>query len=163
MAAMGSFSAIVWPLLIYWLVFFVACYAACEVGQDFFYDEVNANVGIRSFAGSFLLAAMATWIKPSFETIFTANVAWTVLNGLVWVGVFMFILEFHPWHALGLGLVIMVLVSGLATMGVESLTKSTPRLAPARSRPSNQPVRKSLNSAAAASGGLAPKRGRRAP
>ena len=45
-------SAIVWPLLIYWLVFFVACYAACEVGQDFFYDEVNANVGMRSFAGS---------------------------------------------------------------------------------------------------------------
>lgn len=157
MTAIVSISAIVWPLLIYWLVFFVACYAACEVGQDFFYDEVNANVGLRSFVGSFILAAVATWVRPSYDTIFTANVAWTMLQALVWVGVFIFILEFHPWHGLGLSLVIMVLVSGLATMGVDSLTKSTPKLAPARSRQINEPVRKSLNSVAPPPGKLAPR------
>ena len=156
-------TAIVWPMLIYWLVFFVACYAASEVGQDFFYDEVNPNVGFRSFAGSFLLAALATWVRPSFDTLFTANVAWTLLQAIVWVLVFIFVLEFHPWHALGLGLVIMVLVSGLATMGVESLTRSGPTLAPAQSRPNNQPVRKSLNSAPPAPAGAAPKGGRRSP
>ena len=102
MTAIVSISAIVWPFLIYWLVFFVACYAACEVGQDFFYDEVTPNVGLRSVAGSLILAALATWLRPSFDTMFTANIAWTVLQAIVWFGVFIFIFEFHPWHALAL-------------------------------------------------------------
>jgi hypothetical protein len=64
-------SAIVWPLLIYWLVLYVACYTACEVGQDQFYDEVTPNVGLKVAAGSLILAALATWIRPSFDTMFT--------------------------------------------------------------------------------------------
>ncbi|MCA1685114.1 MAG: hypothetical protein LC745_03850 [Planctomycetia bacterium] len=123
----------------------MACYTACEVGQDQFYDEVTPHVGPKVAVGSLILAALATWIRPSFDTIFTANIAWTVLQAIVWCLVFIFIFEFHPWHALAISLVIMVLVSGLATMGVESLTRPTPTLAPVRSRPGNQPVRKSLN------------------
>ena len=142
-------SAIVWPVLIYWLVFYVACYTACEVGQDQFYDEVTPHVGLKVAIGSLILAALATWIRPSFDTLFTANIAWTVLQAIVWCLVFIFVLEFHPWHALAISLVIMVLSSGLATMGVESLTKTGPAVPPSRSRPSNMPVRKSLSGAAA--------------
>ena len=130
-----SVSAIVWPLLIYWLVFFVACYIACEVGQDQFYDEVTPNVGLKVAGGSFILAALATWLKPSFDTMFTTEIAWTFLAAIVWFLVFTFILEFHPWHALAVGLVSMVLVCGLATMGVESLTKPSKTVAPTRTRP----------------------------
>ena len=55
--------------------------------------------------------------RRSYDSMFTSNFAWTVLQGIVWFGVFTLIFQFHPWHALGLGLVTMVLVSGLATMG----------------------------------------------
>jgi hypothetical protein len=143
-------SAIIWPFLIYWMVFFVTCYVACEVGQDQFYDEVTKNVGIRVTVGSFILAALATWIRPSFDTIFTDNIAWTALQAIVWFLVFLFILEFHPWHALALSLVSMVLVSGLASMGVDSLTKPGPPPGPVRARPSNIPIRKSLTPTAPA-------------
>lgn len=133
------------PFLIYWLVLFVACYTVTELGQDQFYDEVTPRVGLKVAAGSLILAALATWLRPSFETIFTANIAWTMLQAIVWFFVFMLIFEFHPWHALALSLVTMVLVTGLATMGVDSLTKSTRTLPPVRSRPANEPIRKSLS------------------
>jgi hypothetical protein len=153
-----SVSAILWPLLIYWLVFFVACYVACEVAQDQFYDEVTPHVGLKVAVGSLILAALATWVRPSFDTIFTTNIAWAALQGIVWFLVFMFILEFHPWHALAIGLVSMVLVSGLATMGVESMTKTGPALPATRSRQNNVPVRKSLNAVTPPAGKAAPAR-----
>ena len=53
--------------------------------------------------------------------MFTTNIAWTLLQGVVWFGVFTLILQFHPWHALGIGTATMLMVSGLATMGVESI------------------------------------------
>ena len=40
----------------------------------------------------------------SFESMFTTNIVWTVLQGIVWFGVFILIYQFHPWHALGLGI-----------------------------------------------------------
>ena len=53
--------------------------------------------------------------------MFTTNIAWTLLQGVVWFGVFTLIFQFHPWHALGIGTATMLMVSGLATMGVESI------------------------------------------
>lgn len=135
--------AIIWPMLIYWLVFFVACYTVVEVGQDQFYDEVTPNVGWKVAAGSLILAALATWLRPSYESIFTSDIAWTALQAIVWVLVFMFVFQFHPWHALGLGLVTMVLVAGLATLGVDSLTRPSLTVAPVQPR-GNQPVRKAI-------------------
>jgi hypothetical protein len=137
-------SAIVWPFLIYWLVLFVTCYTICEVGQDLFYDEVTPKVGLKVAAGSLILAALATWLRPSFETIFTTDITWTLLQAIVWFLVFMLIFQFHPPHALGLSLITMVLVTGLATLGVDSLMKPSRTLAPVRSQPRNQPLRKSL-------------------
>jgi len=137
-------SAIVWPFVIYFLVFFVACYATCEVFQDWFYDEVTPRVGLKVAVGSVILAGLATWLKPSFDTMFTSDFAWTALQAIAWFGVFVLALQFHPPHALALSLVLMVLVCGLATMGVESLTRPSRTVAPVRSRTNNQPIRKSL-------------------
>ena len=58
--------------------------------------------------------------------MFTTNIIWTVFQAIVWFGVFTLIFQFHPWHALGLGILTMLLVSGLATMGVDSMLKPTP-------------------------------------
>jgi uncharacterized membrane protein YdcZ (DUF606 family) len=124
-------SAIVWPLLIYWLVLFVACFVVVEIGQDQLYDEVTKRAGLKVLGGSFLLAVLLTALRKygfpaSFDSMFTTNITWTLLQGVVWFGVFTLIYRFHPWHALGLGTATMLIVSGLATMGVESI------LAPAR-------------------------------
>jgi hypothetical protein len=68
-----------------------------------------------------------------------------VLQGVVWFGVFMLILRFHPWHAFGLGVATMLLCSGMATMGVESvLTKSRDRKAATKAITLHEPVRQSL-------------------
>jgi uncharacterized membrane protein YdcZ (DUF606 family) len=150
-------STFIGPLLVYWLVMFVACFVVVEVGQDQLYDQVTPRAGLKVASGSLLLALLLTWLKvrgepASYDSMFTSNFAWTVLQGIVWFGVFTLIFQFHPWHALGLGLVTMVLVSGLATMGVESvLAKPAPNAA-ARAVVPSQPVRQSLSPAA----GVAP-------
>jgi hypothetical protein len=148
--------SIVWPLLIYWLVLFVACFVVVEVGHDQLYDEVTPRAGLKVAGGSFLLAALLTALRyygfpATFESMFTTNIAWTLLQGVVWFGVFTLIFQFHPWHAAGLGIATMLLVSGLATMGVESLL-AKPRATAAATRPftASPPVRKSLSPTAGA-------------
>lgn len=136
--------AILWPFLIYWLVMFVVSYIAVEVGQDQLYDEPTPRAGLKVAAGSFILAAMLTYFRPTFETMFTVGIAWTVLQALVWIGVFIFIYQFHPWHALAIALPLMLITSGFATMGVESvMTPSRPQRAPS-SLAAPKAVRKSL-------------------
>jgi hypothetical protein len=133
----------VWAILIYWLVYFVASYAVVEVMQDWLYDEVLAK-GWQLAAGTLALAALSAWLRPSFDTMFTSDIAWTVLQAIAWFLVFM-LFQFHPKHAVGLGPLVMVLASGLATLGVDSLTKPSRTLAPVQARPSNEPIRKSLS------------------
>jgi hypothetical protein len=142
--------SVIWAFLIYWLVIFVACFVVVEVGQDQLYDEVTPRVGLKVGSGSFLIAALLTALRyfgvpASFESMFTTNIAWTLLQGIVWFGVFTLILQFHPWHALGLGIATMLLVPGLATMGVESiLSQPSPRSVAARPFAPTQAVRQSL-------------------
>jgi hypothetical protein len=136
--------AIIWPLLIYWLVMFVLSYIAVEIGQDQLYDEVTPMAGAKVAGGSFLLAAMLTYFHPTFDSMFTTSLAWTVLQGLVWIGVFIFIYQFHPWHALAIALPLMLITSGFATMGVDSVLKPTPVLRPASTLNQGKPIRKSL-------------------
>jgi hypothetical protein len=143
--------SVIWAFLIYWLVIFVACFIVVEVGQDQLYDEVTPRVGLKVGSGSFLIAALLTALRyfgvpASFESMFTTNIAWTFLQGIVWFGVFTLILQFHPWHALGLGIATMLMVSGLATMGVESiLAPPSPRSAAGRAFAPTQAVRQSLS------------------
>jgi hypothetical protein len=149
-------STFIWPLLIYWLVIFVACFVVVEAGQDQLYDQVTPHAGLKVTGGSLLIALLLTWLKvrgqpASYDSMFTSNFAWTVLQGIVWFGVFTLIFQFHPWHALGLGLVTMVLVSGLATMGVESvLAKPAQTAAATQPFVPSQPVRQSLSPSAGA-------------
>jgi hypothetical protein len=147
---------LLWTLLIYWLVVFVGCFVVVEIGQDQLYDQVTPRAGLKVLSGSLVIALLLTWFKyrntpASFESMFTTNIAWTVLQGIVWFGVFTLIFQFHPWHALGLGLATMLMVSGLATMGVDSiLNRPAPGSVAARAFAPSEPVRQSLNPGAAA-------------
>jgi hypothetical protein len=132
------------PLLIYWLALFVACFVVTEIAQDQLYDEVTPRVGLKIAVGSLLLAILMVFLPPSYDKMFTSEIAWTLLHAIAWFGVFTLIFQFHPPHALGLSLATFVLVSGLATMGVESIMKPTPKAALAPARATNIPVRKSL-------------------
>ncbi len=148
--------ATIWALLIYWLVIFVACYVVIEIGQDQLYDEITPHVGLKVTGGSLLLALMLTGfyykdMAASFDSMFTNNILCTVFQAIVWFGVFVLIFQFHPWHALGLAIATMLLVQGLATMGVNSILTPTPASV---SRPGkfevSKPVRQSLAPAQAA-------------
>jgi hypothetical protein len=155
---MATLAILIWPLLIYWLVTFVACFIVVDIGQDQLYDQVTPHAGLKVMGGTLLIAALLTALRyygfaASFESMFTTNIAWTVLQGVVWFVVFTLIFQFHPWHALGLGIATMLMVSGLATMGVESvLAKPAPTTAARQTVPS-EPVRRSL---APSAGGAAP-------
>ena len=156
-------ATIIWVLLIYWLVVFVGCYVVVEFGQDQLYDEVTPHVGLKVAGGSLLLAILLTTLRAyglpaAYESMFTVNIVWTLLQGLVWFGVFTLIFQFHPWHALGLGLATMLLVTGMATMGVESLMSKSAANAPAaRVTLSTQPVRQSVSPTGAAGAPATPK------
>ena len=146
-AGCAAMATIIWPLLIYWLVVFVGCYVVVEVGQDQLYDEVTPYAGLKVAGGSLVIAILLTALRAkglpaAYDTMFTTNIVWTLLQALVWAGVFILIFQFHPWHGLGLGLATMLLVTGLATMGVESLlAKPAATTQAARATVSNQPVR----------------------
>ncbi|MHC5537509.1 hypothetical protein ACYOEI_04665 [Singulisphaera rosea] len=139
-------GAIVWPFLIYWLVLFVACFSIVEFGQDQLYDEVTPHPGLKVGLGSLILAAVLTWIRSSFDTMFTSDLPWTVLQAIVWFGVFTLILQFHPTHAFAIGVVAMLLIPGLATMGVHSLMTPRGAATPTRYTTPTKPIRKPLGS-----------------
>ena len=139
--------AYVVPLLIYWLVLFVLCYIVVEVGQDQLYDEVTPRVGLKVAFGTLLLAMLLTWLRPSLDRMLTSDIAWTVLLALAGFGVFTLVFQFQPQHAAWIGALTMVLSSGLATLGVDSLTKPRP-VAAARPAEQAKPIRRSLSPAA---------------
>lgn len=133
--------------VVYWVVAFVGCFTVVEIAQDALYDEATPHAGLKVTLAAILLALTMTYFHPSFETMFTANLGATAFQGIVWFLVFMFVLQFHPWHALGLGLLIMCLVSPLATMGVESMLSPDDQVQRIRRGASavSQPVRRSLS------------------
>jgi hypothetical protein len=123
---------LIWTLLIYWLVLFVACFVVVEVGHDQLYDEVTPHAGLKVAGGSLLIALVLTILKAkglpaSYESMFTTNFAWTVLQGIVWFGVFTLIFQFHPWHGLGLGIATMLLVTGWPRPGRVPRPRRLPR------------------------------------
>jgi hypothetical protein len=141
---------LLWAFLIYWLVVFVGCYTVMEIGQDQLYDELTPHAGWKVMGGSLILAGMLTMFHragaaTAFESMFTTNFMWTVLQAIVWFAVFTLIFQFHPWHALGLGIATMLLVSGLSTMAVQSMLSPTPATVSQPASAVNRPVRKSLS------------------
>lgn len=120
---MAAFLAILWPFLVYWLVLFVSCYIVVEYGQNYLYDETTPGVGWKVALGSALLAGLMTWTRTSYDTMFTAEFAWTALQAIAWFAVFTLIFRFQPLHGFAIGIVTMLLISGMATLGVTSLTQ----------------------------------------
>jgi hypothetical protein len=131
---------LIWPLLIYWLVLFVICYIIVEFGQNYLYDETTPLVAVKIAIGSFILAAVLTKTRSSYDTMFTEQIGSTVIQAIVWFAVFTLVFRFQPWHAAGIGIVAMALVAGLASLAVDSLTRPTPPAATDEIR-TNKPPR----------------------
>ena len=140
------FSVIV-AFVTYWLILFVACYIVTEYAQKYLYDEATPRLGLKLALGTTILAALATYFRPTYDTMFTTDIAWTILQAIAWFLVFLFILSFHPPHALGLGLAMMVLVAGMASLAVDSLRGDAPNAARRQIRAPSKPLRRPAASA----------------
>jgi hypothetical protein len=129
-------------LPLYWLIVFVICFVVSEYSQKYLYDETTPNLGLKLAAGTFILAALLTTFRSSYDTMFTAAIHWSLLQGIVWFLVFMFIFRFHPKHALSLGVATFLLAGGLATLGIDSLSGNAPTGFTPEIRKPNKPLRR---------------------
>ena len=134
-------AALIFPFLIYYLLLFVACYILVEYGQNYFYDEVTPGAGLKVAGGTLILAALLTWTRSNYATMFTDDFMWTALQAIVWFGVFVLVFRFQPWHGGGLALAAMLLLAGTATIAVDSMLRPRPAER-AIDRPVNKPVRR---------------------
>lgn len=149
-------TTIVLPLLVYWVILFVACYIVVDWGQNYLYDEATPAAGLKVAIGSLIFAAILTWARTRFDTMLTSDLPWTVLQAIVWFVVFTLVFRFQPVHAFAIGVVTFLLLSGTATLAISSLTGTNPSGVPANRQPS-KPLRRTLGPS---SGGLeAPKEG----
>ena len=64
-----------------------------------------------------------------------------MLLAIVAFGVFALIFRFQPWHALPIGLITVLLISGTATMGVQSFANRN-RPIEGATRPTSKPLRR---------------------
>jgi hypothetical protein len=117
---MSAFLSILAPFLFYWLLIFIACLAVVEFGQTYLYDETTPGAAWKVAIGSAVLAAIVTWSQPVYTTMFTDQLGRTVILAVVAFLIFTLAFRFHPWHALPIGICTVLLVSGIATMAVES-------------------------------------------
>jgi hypothetical protein len=128
-------------LLGYWLILFVACYIIVEYAQGYLYDETTPSAPLKVGIGSFLLAALLTYFRTRYDTMLTSDLRWSVLQIIAWFVVFTLILRFHPVHALVIGAVAFLIVSGAASLAIDSLSGSNPSGAPASRKPA-QPLKR---------------------
>jgi hypothetical protein len=155
--AMNVVLPLIVPFVVQWLMFFAAIYMVVEYGQTYLYDETTPNMGLKVLIASVLLAAVQTWARTAYETMFTSEIAKTLLQAIVWFAVFTLVLRFHPPHALAIGLVAMVLLTGAANLAATSLSGRPGSSAPTSSRAASKPLRKSIGTSipnAPATGGL---------
>ena len=138
---MSAFLALLLPFLFYWLILFVVCYAVVEFGQTYLYDETTPSAALKVAVGSAILAIVMTWTRTEFLTMFTGDLGKTVVLGVVSFVVFTLAFRFQPWHALPIGLLSVLLISGTATMGVQSFTNRDRPLESAI-RPVVKPIRR---------------------
>ena len=135
-----------WPFLLYWLILFVTCYIVTEYSQKYLYDEATPLVGLKVLLGTALLAALLVKTRSRYDTMFTNELGWTVIQAIAWFAVFTLVFRFNPQHGAALGIATMLVVTGLATMGVDSLLNPQPvATGPAELR-TNKPLRRSLGS-----------------
>ncbi len=133
-ATLGAFG-------FYWLILFAVCFAVVEFGQNYLYDETTPSSGLKVAGGSALLAIILTWTRTEFQTMFTAELGKTVILAIASFVIFTLILRFQPWHSLPISLITILLISGTATMGVQSFANRNRPLESA-ARPQNKPIRR---------------------
>ncbi len=133
----------IWQFLLYTFISFVVSFILVEYGQKYLYDEVTPYVALKVLGGAVIMGALLTWTKSSFDTMFTVDVPYTALMALVWAGIFILIYRFQPLHGAAFALVAILLLPGLATIAVQSVT--APRVNPATvTQGKAKPPRKSL-------------------
>lgn len=134
------------PFLGYWLILYVACYILLEFAQNYLYDEVTPGMPWKVAAGTLIFAVLLTIFRTSFETLFMPEPHWSALQALVWFAVFVFVFRFHILHAAGISLIAFVVLSGAATLAINSMSGVNPGGPPANRAPS-KPIRRSLGPA----------------
>jgi hypothetical protein len=141
-----------WTLLVYWLILFVICYVVGEYGQNYLYDETTPFLGLKVLGGTFILAALLTRFRSSYDTMFTSEIHWTVLQAVVWFVVFTLVFRFHPKHAASLGIMAFLIGGGLAGMAVDSLSARSPVAARNDVLKPNKPLRRPAGGAPISTG-----------
>jgi hypothetical protein len=136
--------ATILTFVFYWMVLFVVCYMVIEIAQDQLYDEVTPNTFVKVTVGSLIFAALLTWLHTSFDTMLTSDIAWTVLQAIIWFAVFTVLFQFQPQHAVAIATITFLLVAPMASMGVDSLTRPRTAIEAVRAKPTAKAVRKSL-------------------
>jgi hypothetical protein len=134
-----------WPIfvfLVYWVILFVVCFIVSEYSQKFLYDEATPMLGWKVAGGTFLMALLLARFRTSYDTMFTSEIHWTLLQAIIWVVLFAFLFRFHFLHAAAIGLGTFVVVSGLASIGVDSLMGNTPEAARVQIARPAKPLRK---------------------
>jgi hypothetical protein len=119
-------STYVWPFLIYAVILYVVSYIVVEYGQKYLYDEVTRGAPLKVALGTLILAGLMTKFRFNFATMFTSEIGWTILLAIVWVGSFILIYRFQPWHGLALAMSTLLIFAGLSTIVVDSLTAPKP-------------------------------------
>jgi hypothetical protein len=134
---------VIWQFLLYTFICFVVSYILVEYGQKYLYDETTPYIGLKVLGGALLMGAMLTYTKSSFDTMFTAEIPYTALLAIAWAAIFILCFRFQPVHGAVFALVAVLLLPGLATIAVESVTSTRPN--PATVTPGRvKPVRKAL-------------------
>lgn len=135
---------IIFSFCVYWLILFVTSYIVVEYSQNYLYDETTPSVGWKLAGGTLLLAILMTVLRnhTSFDTMFTSDIGWTLLQALAWFGVFTLIYRFQPLHGGVLGVCTFLLIGGLASMAVDSLTGEVPAAARVQINQTPKPIRR---------------------
>lgn len=140
---MREVPGVIWQFLLYTFICFVVSFILVEYGQKYLYDEVTPYVGLKVLGGAVLMGGLLTWTKSSFDTMFTADVPYTALLALAWAAVFILCFRFQPAHGAVFALVAVLLLPGMATIVVQSMTTARPN--PATTTPGRaKPPRKAL-------------------
>lgn len=129
--------------LLYTFIAFVVSYILVEYGQKYLYDEATPYLALKVLAGALVMGALMTWRRSSFDTMFTADLPYTALMAIAWAGVFILIFRFQPVHGAMFAVATVLLLPGMATIVVQSVT--TPRPNPATvPRTTSKPIRKAI-------------------
>jgi hypothetical protein len=124
---MATLLGYLFPFLIYYVIIYVVSYIVVEYGQNYLYDEVTSGAAGKVGLGTLIPAAILTWSHSSFADMFTSEIWKTAILAIAWVGVFILIYRFHPWHGLGLGVATLLIFAGMSTLVVDSMLKERPK------------------------------------